>query len=141
MNITKKKLKQICILIACLTLCWYIFLRPDPENKRKFKRTLGVELTPDVEDIHYYYDFFPTDYAIYLAFTCDSATIWRIVHINRLKLTGNHSGGLSGGFDWWDEEKISTITPYKKSDEKHNVYKYLWYDKENRKAYFQEFSI
>ncbi|MDR2919178.1 MAG: hypothetical protein LBV72_07435 [Tannerella sp.] len=131
---------KIGILIVCLTLCWWIFFRPDPENKRKFKKTLGIELTPDVEDIHYYYDYFPTDYAIFIAFTCDSSTIWRIVSVNGLKLGGDKDmGGLSFKADWWDEEKISTLIPFKK--EKERFYQYLWYDKENKKAYYQEFSI
>ena len=115
---------------------------PDTENKRKFKKTLGIELTPDVENIHYYSDFFAIDFTVLLAFTCDSSTIWRIVKEKRLKLAGDNDIGLGTSFEfnWWDQEIIKTIKPFKKN-EGYELHQYLWYDKYNRKAYYQKFSM
>ena len=61
MDTTKRKFMLICIVILCLLFywgMWNIIYKPDIENERKLKRTLGIELTPDVEDIHYYNNSF-----------------------------------------------------------------------------------
>ena len=141
MDIKKRKFVKYGIILLCLIFCWYE-CGPDPENKRKFKKTLGVELTPDVKDIHYYGDFIGIDFSVYLAFTCDSSTIQRIIKEKGLKLTGDKDmGGLSGYSNWWDQEKINTIRPYKRGDGYKEVCQYLWYDKDNKKAYYQKFSM
>lgn len=140
--VVMKKIMKICMLILCLIFCWGIFFGFDTEtkNKKKFRRTLGVELTPDVKDIHYYRDIFPSDYTILFSFTCDSSTVMRIVNANGLKLADDKEmGGLSFGFNWWNQEKINTIRPFRKKD-KYRTYQYLWYDKDHQKAYYQEFS-
>jgi hypothetical protein len=142
MDKNKKKFVKYGILILCLIFCWYE-CGPDPENKRKFKRTLGIGLTPDVKDIHYYGDFFAIDFTVLLAFTCDSSTVLRIINENGLKLASSFDTGAPFEFSWWDREAIKTIRPYKNNvkyddDETHKI---LWYDKENKKAYYQKFSM
>jgi len=141
MDKNKKKFVKYGILILCLTFCWYE-CGPDPENKRKFKKNLGVELTPDVKDIRYYSDFIGIDFSVYLAFTCDSSTIQRIIKEKGLQLADDKDmGGLSGYLNWWDQKKINTIRPYKRGDGYKEVCQYLWYDKDNKKAYYQKFSM
>ena len=138
MDKNKKKFVKYGILILCLIFCWYE-CGPDPENKRKFKKTLGIGLTPDVKNIQYCGDFIGIDYSIYLAFNCDSSTIARIIKENRLEFAGKTEIGHSCYCDWWDQEKISTIVPYKKRT-RDDTHRFLWYDKENKKAYYTEFS-
>ena len=148
MDKRKRTFVKYGILILCLgicrytflTFCWNSFLKPDPDNKRKFKKTLGIELTPDVKDIHYYGDFIGIDYSVYLAFTCDSSTIERIIKKHRLELAGETEMVGSCYRDWWNQEKIYTIIPYKKWGRYDEVHRYLWYDKENKKAYYTEYS-
>jgi hypothetical protein len=139
---SKRKFVKYGILILCLLFCWHACLRPDPENKRKFKRTLGVALTPDVKDIHYYGDFFAIDYTVSLAFTCDSSTIKRIIAKNGLNLAADYSTGMGTyNISWWDDEIIKTIRPFKNNAKYDGPHRYLWYDKDNKKAYYQEFSM
>jgi len=104
---------------------------------------LGIKLTPDVKDIHYYSDFLAIDFTVLLAFTCDSSTIQRIINANGLKLAvGNDTGlGTSFKFNWWDPEIIKTIRPFKNNVKYDGPHKYLWYDKDNKKAYYQKFSM
>ena len=119
---------------------WHLVYKPDTEYKRRFKRILGIKLTPDVEDIRYYGDYIGIDFSVYLSFTCDYSTIKRIISAKGLKLArDNDMGGLSFPSSWCVEEKISTIRPYKKS-KGYDFHQYLWYDKDNRKAYYREFS-
>ena len=142
MNTIKKKSVQICILILCLAFCSCIFSESDPEHKKKFKETFEIELTPDIKDIHYYGDFFAIDFTVLLAFTCDSSTIWRIVNEKGLELADeNDRRGVSFDFNWWNKDKINTIRPYTKKVKYNEVHQYLWYDKDNQKAYYQKFSM
>ena len=149
MDEKKRTFVKYGILILCLGICrytflafcWNSFLKPDPENKRKFKKTLGIELTPDVKDIHYYGDFFAIDFTVLLAFTCDSSTVLRIINENGLKLAGDIILGGPFEFSWWDKDIIKTIRPYKNNVKYDETHKILWYDKENKKAYYQKFNM
>jgi len=50
----------------------------------------------------------------------------------------NSADKIIGGLD---QEKINTIRPYKRGDGYKEVCQYLWYDKDNKKAYYQKFSM
>jgi len=143
MNTIKNNFSRICLLILYLTFCSCFGTDTDIEtkNKKRFEKNLGIELTPDIKDIHYYGDFFAIDFTVLFAFTCDSSTIWRIINTKELELADNEGGGLSFEFDWWNQEKIETIRPFKRGDGYNEVCQYLWYDKENQKAYYQKFSM
>ncbi len=43
-------------------------------------------------------------------------------------------------FKWWDKEKISHLKGYKNGKE-HEFWQYLWYDNDQKKAYYEEFSL
>jgi hypothetical protein len=54
--------------------------KADTENNRKrFKEHLQIDLTSDIKNIYAFGDFFGADYKVLVAFTCDKATIDKIV--------------------------------------------------------------
>ncbi len=112
-------------------------------NKKRFKEYLEVDLTQDINEIYCYADFLGIDYKVLFSFNCDSATIKKIVDKKGLKLSeSDKDNGFAfiDEFDWWDEQKISTLKPYVEGVE-YEYWKYLWYDSENGKAYYLEFSL
>lgn len=112
-------------------------------NKKRFEEYLEVKLTPDIKEIYCFGDFLGIDYKVLFSFTCDSTTIQRIIDKKKLKLTNeNNDNGLlfMDDFNWWDKDKIETIRPFKNGKE-NEIWYYLWYDKDSKKAYYEEFSL
>lgn len=56
--------------------------------------------------------------------------------------TAKDDDGLifTDAFEWWDQDKIELLTPYKVGKEQ-EYWQYLWYDPKTRKAYYEEFSL
>lgn len=113
-------------------------------NKDRFKEHLQIELTKDVKDLYTYGDFMAIDYSVLMSFTCDQATIDRIVRKNGLQPATEddrrHSISFPGRFDWWKQETIDQLVPYKAGEED-EFWQYLWYDPATRQAFYQEFSM
>ena len=118
--------------------------KPDTENnKSRFKEHLQVGLTGDVKNIYAYSDFLGIDYKVLIAFTCDQATIDKIIAVKKMQLiiTKDDSGlFFSDKFQWWDKDKIELLEPYKVGKDG-EYWEYLWYDKKNRTAFYEEFSM
>lgn len=117
--------------------------KPDTENnKRRFKTHLRFKPTGDVKNLYAYGDFLGADYKVLMAFICDSSTVSRIIQEHEMQLVNELDGGLIFGetFEWWNEEKIEKIKPYKFGVDA-EYWKYLWYDSLNNQAYYQEFSL
>jgi hypothetical protein len=118
--------------------------KPDSEgNKKRFIEYLAIDITTDVKNIYTYDDFFGADYSILVAFNCDDSTAKKLIAAKGMQLSPEeHDVGLSfsDDFPWWHEDKIAKINPYKigKADE---YWKYLWYDKKTKTAYYEEFSL
>jgi hypothetical protein len=111
-------------------------------NKKRFEEYLDIELTSDIKEIYCFADFIGIDYKVLFSFTCDSTTIQEIINRKNLKLTDeNNDKGLlfPDDFKWFDKEIIERLRPFKKGKE-NKFWQYLWYDKENKKAYYEEFS-
>ena len=112
-------------------------------NKKRFEEYLEVKLTPDIKEIYCFGDFLGIDYKVLFSFTCDSTTIKRIIDKKKLELTNENSdNGLlfMDDFNWWNKEKIEKVRPFKKGKE-NEYWQYLWYDKDSKKAYYEEFSL
>ena len=120
------------------------FSKPDSEsNKNRFKEYLNVDLTKDIKNIYSYADFFGADYKILVSFSCDTSTISKIIKSKGLTLSNDENdNGLSFGeeFPWWDKKAIENIKPFKEGKEL-EYWKYLWFDKERKTAYYEEFSL
>lgn len=112
-------------------------------NKRRFAEYLEVDLTADISEIFCCGDFLGADYTVLFSFTCDSATVLRIIEKKGMQKSPepNDNGLVTADrFDWWDAEKTARIQAYK-SEKESDVWQYLWYDKENQKAYYEQFSL
>ena len=83
------------------------------------------------------------DYKVLFSFNCDSATIQKIINKKGLKVINNSNDkGLMflADFNWWDKDKIKLLKGYKNGKE-NEFWQYLWYDKDQKKAYYEEFSL
>lgn len=114
--------------------------KPDTDNnKERFKEYVEIELTGDINDIYTYGDLGP-DYSVIISFSCDSTTVERIIKKKNLKLSHqDHDTGLFflEEFPWWDKGLIDKIRPYQ-NIKKSKLSQYLWYDKKNNNAYYEE---
>ncbi len=113
------------------------------DNKKRYEEYLEVALTPDVSSIFCFGDFLGVDYKVLFSFTCDSTTIQQIIKQKNLELSNEPDDtGLvfPDMFDWWNKEKIKNMKAYNCETE-HGIWQYLWYDIENKKAYYEEFSL
>ena len=118
--------------------------KPDTENnKKRFKEHLQVDLTDDVKNIYAYGDFFGADYKVLISFSCDTATLNKIVKAKGMTIstTDNDEGLLFlDEFSWWDKKVIAKIRPLKVGKE-YEYWQYLWFDKKSKNAYYEEFSL
>jgi hypothetical protein len=118
--------------------------KPDTENnKKRFKEHLQVDLTNDVKNIYAYGDFLGADYKVLISFSCDTATLSKIVKAKGMTIsTKENDDGLFflDEFPWWDKEVIAKIKPFKVGKE-YEYWQYLWYDKKSKTAFYEEFSL
>jgi hypothetical protein len=141
---TKQKISDKKDKLIDQVIPTYDYNKKDTEsNKKRFSEHLKVDLTPDVKNIYTYGDFLGIDYKVLIAFTCEQATINKIVTAKKMKLTteADDSGLMFGEeFTWWDKEKIDKLTPYKVGKEL-EYWQYLWYDAKTKQAFYEEFSM
>lgn len=112
-------------------------------NKKRFKEHLQIELTGDVKNLYTYGDFIGIDYSVLMSFSCDQATIDRIVKKNGLQLCAEdelHGISYPGMFNWWKQDTIDKLIPYKAGEED-EFWQYLWYNPKTRQAFYEEFSM
>ncbi len=118
--------------------------KPDTKfNKKRFKESFGFAPTQDISKIYCFDDQIGIDSKFLFSFKCDTSTRDRIIkHLNlvQAKEPNNYSRGLWESFPWWDSLKIVTLKPFwNKSD--HEIYRYLWYDKDRKMAYYIDFDL
>jgi hypothetical protein len=141
---TKKKISDKKSQLVDKVFPTYDNGKPDTEsNKKRFKEYLQVELTDDVRNIYAYGDFLGADYKVLISFSCDKSTIEKIISIKKMQLTtSKDDDGLFflDEFKWWDKDKIELLEPYKVGKEA-EYWQYLWYDKKNNTAFYEEYSL
>ena len=112
-------------------------------NKQRFIEYLQLELSTDIAKIYCFGDFLGADYKVLFSFNCDSSTIQKIINKKGLKVINDSNDiGLmfQDEFKWWDKEKINHLKGYKNGKE-NEFWQYLWYDHDQKKAYYEEFSL
>jgi hypothetical protein len=118
--------------------------KPDTKsNKERFTDFLKVDLSPDIKNIYCFDDEIGIDADYMFSFNCDSTTARKIIEKHMLKLdktTTDYAFGLQDDFDWWDKAKISKLQLYSWKGE-HQYFKYFWYDKAERQAYYFDFDL
>ena len=120
---------------------------PDTEaNKKNFRNFLQVDITTDVKDIYCYDDAIGQDSDYMFSFSCDTITKNKIIEQHQLvknSIIENNSDGLQNDFFWWNKDVIKKLESYSwnSNSDRKNLYKTLWYDKKNNKAYYFEYSL
>jgi hypothetical protein len=112
-------------------------------NKERFKDFLKVDLTPDIKNIYCFDDRIGIDADYMFSFNCDTTTARKIIEKHQLKIdkeTTDYAFGLQHDFDWWDKKKIEKLDLYSWQGD-HQYFKYFWYDKTEKKAYYFDFNM
>lgn len=117
---------------------------PDTKyNKKRFEEYLEVPVTGDVKNIYCYGDFIGIDYKVLFSFSCDSVTIRHIIEKKEMAPDNDdHYSRLFFNVElpWWNQQEIDTLRPFKKGTEG-ELWQYLWYNKNEKRAYYEEFSL
>ena len=118
--------------------------KPDTDNnKKRFKDFIKIDLTPDIKNIYCFDDAIGIDASYMFSFDCKPGTSKKIIEINGLAIDTvnlDNGLGLQQDFEWWDKEHINKLQKYSWTNGK-GYFKYYWYDKETRKAYFFDFDM
>jgi len=120
---------------------------PDTDNnKRRFKDHLSIDASADVKNLYTYGDYMGIDYRVEMAFTCDQATIDKIVKMNDLELVPDEPGDKNKDVivtltcDWWPKDSTGYLVLYKAGEED-EFWQYLTYNPVTKQAYYEEFSL
>ncbi|MCT4615490.1 MAG: hypothetical protein N4A49_11515 [Marinifilaceae bacterium] len=109
-------------------------------EERKFKEFFKINMSRDIKNILYNIDIDGAAHTYMFAFECNEETCQKIIlsqnlsSIDKNKLVGisvNHN------LSWWNQELISNLPLYTDVDSTKSQ-KYLWYDGDNKKAYFYQ---
>ncbi len=112
-------------------------------NKQRFSEFLQVEQTSDVKNIFCYGDAIGIDAKYQFSFSCNRATVSRIIekHAMTLDTASSDSGlGITTEFAWWDATKIGKLPMYGWKGE-HEYYQCLWYDATKQVAYYLDYDM
>jgi len=112
-------------------------------NKKRFIEFIKIELSRDIKNIYCFDDVIGIDSDYMFSFNCDKTTSNKIIELHDLNIKNenNENGfGLQHDFDWWNKEKIKGLRKYEWTNGK-GYFKYYWYDNENGKAYYFEFTL
>ena len=126
------------------------FVTSDPymadtrRNRLRFSEYFDTLDVPDARDIYCYTDFMGIDYLVMFSFTCDTASLGRIVKVKELNRTADDFGGqgLQGSwdFEWWKNTDFNHRLPFHKGTGNEDQV-YLWYDSLNHRVTYQQFSF
>ncbi len=118
--------------------------KPDTENnKKRFADFLKVEITPDIKNIYCFDDAIGINADYMFAFNCNSTTSEQIIKTHNLTvdtLNLDNGFGMQHDFEWWDKYRIENLQKYSWTNG-HQYFKYYWYDIENEKGYFFDFTM
>lgn len=126
-----------------------VFLRHDSavadteRDKERFREHLQIEVSQDVREVYTHTDYLGIDYKVLIAFKCERSTIKKIAERKKMKqhpVSENHAMRFSGYLNWWDQEKIDSLQPYKVGTEG-SYWEYLWYDPISKQAFYEEYSL
>lgn len=117
---------------------------PDTDdNKKRFREHLEMTITADVKELFTYGNVMGIDNSVLMSFTCDQATINRIIRKNAMELCADTTDKglfLTGSPQWWKRDVIEKLVPYKAGEED-GFWQYLWYDPVTKQAFYEEFSM
>ena len=136
----------VLLLCSCTErmLSHYDWKTPDTkDNKSHFREFFGFEPPSDVKNLYCYVDEFGIDAKYQFSFSCDTATVIRIIENLRLEKAeepDNYSQNLWHPFPWWDRATIVSKKPYCRKIEQEQ-YWYLWFDRSKRTVYYFTFGM
>lgn len=143
MKTLSRVLSLVATLLLLCTCTTYDFDQADtPANQAGFERHFGFPAPTTVTSLYYFADELGADGLYQLGFETNSETIEHIItELNLVQQEPNIQTGLARDFDWWDNEVIEVLTPYWKHNQDNDYFWFLWYDTDNQRAYYIEYSI
>lgn len=127
-----------------------VFITCDPykpdtrRNRLRFAEYFDTLDVPDATNIYCFVDHMGIDYTAMFSFTCDTASVGRIIRAKGLAPGPDEYDrpGLRSSWDfpWWKDEELDRIEPFRRGkDQEDRIY--LWYDPVLRRVTFQQFSL
>lgn len=121
--------------------------KPDTRsNISGFNNIVDVPKTDDIKDIYFFADEFGFDPLYQFSFSCNMATIYRIVNRHDLTQVQRKEDdfylGVGQQFNWWDCKYVDSLDLHWSRFDS-SVYQVtdLWYDAKNSKGYFLSIKI
>lgn len=113
-------------------------------NRLRFQEYFDTLDVPDAKNIYCYTDYIGMDYKVMFSFTCDTASLSRIVRKKGLALGPEEWAhtGLRGSweFEWWKDEELDSLKPFHRGEDQEDRI-YLWYDSAAHRVTYQQFSL
>lgn len=114
------------------------------KNRLRFAEYFDTLDVPDAKNIYCFVDYMGIDYTAMFSFTCDTASLARIIRVKGLAQGPDEfdKPGLRSSWDfpWWKDEELDSIEPYHRGkDQEDRIY--LWYDPVLHRVTFQQFSL
>ena len=127
-----------------------VFVTCDPykadtrKNRLRFAEYFDTLDVPDAKNIYCFVDYMGIDYTAMFSFTCDSASVGRVIRKKGLAQGSDEfdKTGLRGTWDlpWWNDDELDRVEPYHKGkDQEDRIY--LWYDPVLARVTYQQFSL
>ena len=144
MPLTVKLLLPALIVLLIGGCTDYDHTTPDTAaNRAGFQRHLGQAPTEDVKGVYYYADEMGADVVYQLRFEADPATVQTLS--SSLGLSDREEAMSQSvardDLTWWSADQIDSLTPMWKTNASEDHYWMLWYDQDQREAFFLEFTL
>ncbi len=127
-----------------------VFVTCDPykadtrKNRLRFAEYFDTLDVPDAKNIYCFVDYMGIDYTAMFSFTCDTASVGRIIRAKGLSKGPDEfdKPGLRSSWDfpWWKDEELDGSEPWHRGTD-HEDRIYLWYDPVLRRVTYQQFSL
>jgi hypothetical protein len=121
----------------------YNCVDPDvDQNYINFENYFELKLEEEITQLYYCSDEMGIDQKYWFSFEAEDSTVMKVVSTMSLSDSIPNEMGISNfyaGREWWNDSLVDNIEPYWRIQD--DLYQFLWYDKELKKAWFLDFDL
>lgn len=122
-----------------------VFNCVDPDvdqNYVNFENYFELKLSDELSELYYCDDEMGINQKYWFSFEAEDTTVLKIV--TKMSLSDSVSSEMDvsnfyAGRSWWNDSLVDKIDPYWRIQD--DLYQFLWYDKELKKAWFLDFDL
>ena len=121
----------------------YNCVDPDvDQNYVNFENYFELKLSDELSELYYCDDEMGINQKYWFSFKAEDTTVLKIV--TKMSLSDSVSSEMDvsnfyAGRSWWNDSLVDKIDPYWRIQD--DLYQFLWYDKELKKAWFLDFDL